>query len=318
MSRIARLIGVDAYPSLPLHGCVADANALCTLLERHEDGSANFDCRTLTDSAVTRSGLHQAVEEVFGHRDVDLAILFFAGHGMRRGAIEQSEGVLVTVDTKNGDEGVPMEWVIAQANKSPAKERVILLDCCHAGAIDQILATQTPVALKEGVSILAGCRSEESSLATRGRGVFTSLVCAALDGGAADVRGFVTAASTYAYVDEILTGWDQRPLFRASVAGLRSIRRAKHTVSDDMLRRLTKDFPSEDYRFPLDPSFEPTAEPHDPEHEKTFAWLQRLRAARLVEPVGSEHMYFAAMQNKNCELTPLGRAYWRQAKNKKF
>jgi hypothetical protein len=272
----------------------------------------------LTDGDVTRAGLNKAVREVFSHRDVDMAIFFFAGHGIRRVGVDQSEGFLVTVDAKDGDEGISMEWVIAQANNSPAKERIILLDCCHAGAIDQILATRTPVALNEGVSILAGCRSEESALETQGRGVFTSLVCAALDGGAADVRGFVTAASIYAYVDEILTPWDQRPLFRASVAGLRSIRKAKHTVSDDVLRRLIKHFPSEDYKFPLDPSFEPTAEPHDVEHEEIFDWLQRLRGARLVEPIGTLHMYFAAMQSKCCELTALGRAYWRQAKNGRF
>jgi len=297
---------------------VADANAVRVLLERNDDGTVNFNCRLTTNGEATRSGLRHAVEEVFG-READMAIFFFSGHGMRRGkSDEQAEGILMTIDATDGDEGVPMEWVIAQANNSPAKERVIMLDCCHAGAIDQILAMRTPVALKEGVSILAGCRSGESAMETYGRGVFSSLVCAALGGGAADVRGFVTVASIYSYVDEILTPWDQRPLFRASVAGLRPIRRAKHSVSDYMLRRVLDLFPTEDYSYPLDKSYEPTEKPNHLEHEKIFALLQRLRASRIVEPVGTEHMYYAAVEGRSCRLTPLGRAYWRQARNGRF
>jgi hypothetical protein len=273
----------------------------------------------LNNEAVTRAGLRQCVQEVFGQHDVDLALFFFAGHGTRRGTGDnQSEGLLVTVDTASGDEGVPMEWVIAQANNSPAKERVIILDCCHAGAIDQVLATRTPVPLTLGVSILAGCRSDQYAVEQDSRGLFASLICAALDGGAADVRGFVTAASIYAYVDQILTPWDQRPLFRASVAGLRPIRRAKHAVSDDMLRGMIDLFPDPDHQYPLDKSYEPTEEPRDPHNEAIFERLQRFRAARLVEPVGTSHMYYAALEGKTCQLTALGRAYWHQAKNQRF
>lgn len=319
MVRIARLVGIDAYPHSPLHGCVADAAAIGALLERNDDGSANFNCRTMTDEAVTRAGLRRAVQEVFGQRDVDLAVFFFAGHGTRREMADvQAEGILVTADATPDDEGVPMEWVIAQANSSPAKERLILLDCCHAGAIDQVLAARTPVPLEEGISILAGCRSDQYAVEHGGHGLFTSLVCAALDGGAADVRGFVTAASVYAYVDEILTPWDQRPLFRASVAGLRPLRRAKHAVSDEMLRRMAALFPDEFHEYPLDKSYEPTEKPRHPEHEAIFDLLQRLRAARLVEPIGTPHMYYAAIEGKACRLTALGRAYWHQARNARF
>jgi hypothetical protein len=35
--------------------------------------------------------------------------------------------------------------------------------------------------------------------------------------------------------------------------------------------------------------------------------------ARLVEPVGADHLYFAAMQSGACRLTALGRHYWRMA-----
>jgi hypothetical protein len=36
---------------------------------------------------------------------------------------------------------------------------------------------------------------------------------------------------------------------------------------------------------------------------------QRARSAKLVEPVGTEHLFSAATEGRNCRLTPLGRHY---------
>ena len=49
-------------------------------------------------------------------------------------------------------------------------------------------------------------------------GVFTSLVVDALDDGAADLLGAVSAPGIYAYVEAALGAWDQRPLFKAHVS----------------------------------------------------------------------------------------------------
>jgi hypothetical protein len=84
-------------------------------------------------------------------------------------------------------------------------------------------------------------------------------------------------------------------------------------VELETLRQLPEWFPTADIEFPLDPSYEPDAEPHNEDHEAVFACLQRCRAAKLVEPVGEQHMYYAAMKSRGCRLTPLGRHYWRLA-----
>jgi hypothetical protein len=34
----------------------------------------------------------------------------------------------------------------------------------------------------------------------------------------------------------------------------------------------------------------------------------------LVRPVGEDHMYYAAINNKFCEMTVLGEHYWRLVK----
>ena len=44
---------------------------------------------------------------------------------------------------------------------------------------------------------------------------------------------------------------------------------------------------------------------------KIFAELQKLEGVGLVVPVEEEHMYFAAMKSKGCELTSIGKQYWR-------
>jgi hypothetical protein len=212
-----------------------------------------------------------------------------------------------------------MNDVLAMANNSPARERVIILDCCHSGALGQLPAVDNDTALlKEGVSVLSASRASEVSMEVDGGGLFTRLVCDALSGGGADVCGKVTVAGVYAYVDEALGGWDQRPLFKSHVSKLVSLRTCTAAVDPKILRLLPRYFRSPKDEYPLDPSYEPDAEPKHPEHEAIFAHLQKLRAARLIIPVGEEHMYFAAMNSRSCKLTALGAHYWHMANSGKI
>lgn len=309
--RRALIVGIDEYSFAPLAGCVTDAETIGEFLARNYDGSPNFDVRLLTapGDTVTRAGLRQAIEELFKH-EADIALLYFSGHGTENNL----GGYLVTPDAAAYDEGVALTDVLTWANGSKVREVLILLDCCHSGALGAIPTIDNEKAhLREGVSILTASRSTQAAMESAGMGVFTALVAAALDGGAADVMGRVTVAGVYAYVDESLGPWDQRPLFKSHVSTLVSLRQAEPSIDVAILRQLPEWFPDPDAHFVLDPSFEPDAEPHDEDHERTFGCLQRCRAAKLVEPVDEEHMYYAAMNSKSCRLTPLGRHYWRLA-----
>jgi caspase domain-containing protein len=316
LAKIALFVGIDDYPTAPLAGCVNDATRMSNLLSRHHDDSPNFECRKLLSSQETidRAKLRRAVEDLF-KRPADVALFFFAGHG----TVNNLGGFLVTQDARQYDEGMGMTDVLAMANASPARERVIVLDCCHSGALGQLPAISNDAAmLKEGVSILSASRASEASVEAAGGGLFTSLVYDALNGGAADVCGKVTVASVYAYVDEVLGGWDQRPLFKSHVSKLVSLRTCKPAVEPGILRVLPKYFRSPDMELPLDPSYEPESEPRNPEHEKIFKHLQTLRDARLVVPVGEAHLYYAAMNSKACKLTELGTYYWHLANSGKI
>jgi hypothetical protein len=288
---------------------------MAALLKANEDGSPNFECKVVTAPPfnIGRVELKAKVRELFSD-ETDVALLYFSGHG----TINDLDGYLVTQDARQYDEGVSMSDVARWANESKAHEVVILLDCCHSGALGNLPDVGDKVLLREGVSILTASRGSQVAVEIAGGGVFTSLLCAALEGGASDVLGNVTIASIYADVDQSLGAWDQRPLFKALVSKLIPLRTCNPVVPLEILRRLPEYFPAEISEFQLDPSFEPDADPKHPEHEAIFKNLQRLRDARLLAAVGEDHMFYAAINSKSCKLTPLGKFHWCLAKNGKL
>lgn len=169
--------------------------------------------------------------------------------------------------------------------------------------------------LREGISILTAGRGDQPSVETGGGGVFTSLVVDALDGGAADILGAVSAAAIYAYVEAALGAWDQRPLFKAHVTHVLPLRCCTPPIDRMILRRLPTLFPLPAEDLPLDPTYEETSPTANPANVSVFRDLQMLSRVHLVAPVGSNHMYDAAMQSKACRLTPSGRYYWRLARD---
>jgi len=243
----------------------------------------------------------------------DIALFYFAGHG----TANNLGGYLVTTDAQRYDEGVPMGDVLKLANESTARERIVVLDCCHAGAFGEVPAINNSAILAEGVTILAACRDTEVAVESGRGGVFTILVCQALEGGAADVCGKVTVASVYAFVDEVFEDWEQRPLFKSHVSRLAPIRKCEPSVEPHVLRKITEYFPSPTHSHSLDRSYEPTAKPSDQAKEEIFRHLQMMNRARLVVSVGAQHMYDAAMSCKACKLTPLGRFYWHRVRGRK-
>jgi Caspase domain len=307
--RKALLVGVNDYPDCPLSGCENDAVHLTSILQRHYNGDPNFECRTILSSKdpVTRARLRGLIDELFS-KPADTALFYFSGHGSE----QKSTGILVTRDYEANDLGIPMSELLEASSRAVGriKEIFIVLDCCHSGYAGKTWLASTHDVLPKGVSILTASSESEAAIERGGEGVFTSLVCAALEGGAADVLGKVTAAGIYSFLDTALGAWDQRPHFKANLTKLEILRRCEPAVALDTFRKLAVIFPTADYVLALSPAYEPTEAPRDEAKEQVFSTLQKFRAARLVIPVGEEHLYFAAINNKGCKLTPLGRFYW--------
>ncbi len=313
--RKALVVGIDNYSSAPLRGCVNDANSIAAVLSTHGDGSQNFDVRLVTapGAFVGRAELRGAIEKLF-EGSCDVALFYFSGHGL----IKSSGGYLVTQDVKKYDEGISMDEILNLANRSAANEKIILLDCCHSGALGSPVLGGGAAVLSEGMSVLTASRDTESAMEIDGRGVFTSLVVDALRGGAADLRGHVSGGGVYAYVDQALGPWDQRPIFKTNVSRFTAIRSISPPVPFETLRKICLYFPRPQDEFLLNPSFEFTDPSADPANVAVFKDLQKFEGVALVVPVGEEHMYFAAMNSKSCRLTALGYQYWRLVKERRI
>lgn len=310
----ALLVGIDQFDHFsPLSGCVNDVTTLRPLLARNEDDSPNFECQSATSALarVTRAALLDAMDALLAP-GADVALFFFAGHGMET----RNDVTLVTQDGTTSDPGVLFSQFMGKVAASPVREVVIALDCCFAGSAAGVPQFGSGEAvLRSGVSVLAASRGDQTSAeTTTGRGLFSSFLCGALSGGAADVLGKVTVAGVYAYLSESFGAWEQRPTFRTNIERLHDLRLCSPAVPLVDLRQLRHIFAAESTELPLDRSYEPTEEPRDADHEATFAILQKCRTAKLIEVLGAEHLYFAATQGKSCRLTPLGRHYWRMAK----
>lgn len=312
----ALVIGIDDYPMSPLGGCVNDANSIATLLETNGDGSPNFGVKLQTSPGnnITRSSLREGVERLF-EGECDMALLYFSGHGH----IKSTGGYLVTTDARKYDEGVSMDDILTIANDSKAKNKVIILDCCHSGALGSPSISGSNIAqLSEGISVLTASRDSEYALESNGAGVFTSLLADALKGGAADLRGNITPGSLYAYVDEALGAWDQRPVFKTNVSSFTSLRNISPKIPFEVMRKIVEYFPSPSDEHRLDPGYEDTSPSPEIGKVKIFKHLQKFQGAGLVIPVGEEYMYFAAMNSRSCRLTALGYQYWRLVNEKKL
>lgn len=316
LMRKALIIGFNNYPGSPLYGCVNDAIEMKAVLERNGDGSPNFHVKLVTDKdSVTKSTLKGDIETLFNGSN-DVVLLYFSGHGL----IKSTGGYIVTPDYEQYDEGISMDYILSLANQSESKDKIIILDCCNSGAFGTPAITGSNSSqLAEGLSVLTASRAIETALEKNGSGIFTSLLIDGLQGGAADLSGFITTGSLYAHVDQALGPWDQRPIFKTNVSKFTSVRSIEPPISQEILRKLPTYFKEPEEEFKLDPSFEDTEkEVADAENVAIFKDLQRLVSVGLVTPVGEDHMYYAAINSKSCKLTALGCHYWKLSKESKI
>lgn len=316
--RIALVVGINYYQhGSPLFGCVDDAYAVQAVLERHDGGGVNFDCKLLSGTGptdlVNRSDLKDSIEELF-KKDAEVALLYFAGHGH----IEASGGYILASEARRGDEGVSLSEILTYANSSPAKNKIIILDSCHSGIAGSMPADDRIATLSEGLTVLTASTKDQYATEKDGRGVFTTLLVDALNGSAANLTGDVTPGSIYAHIDQSLGAWEQRPVFKTNVKQFVSLRKVSPPISINDLRRLIDFFPTAGFEYRLDPTYEPELKGRDngmpdpiKEHTQIFSILQQYNRLNLLVPVGATHMWNAAMENKSCKLTALGEHYRR-------
>jgi hypothetical protein len=316
--RKALIVGIDSYDVVnSLTVCVNDATAMVELFSRNEDGTPNFECKKLTSPGpilVTKIRLRQLWHDLFQNFNGDV-LFYFSGHGTPT----EVGGYLVTQDGTIDDPGLPMNDLLTIANRSRARSVLIITDCCYSGDLGNPPSLQdgqgsmNQAQLREGVTILSASRPSQVSAEIGQHGVFTELVIGALEGGASDVRGRVSAASVYAYVEQALGAWEQRPMYKSHADSLAPIRRCKPRVEDTILRDLPELFVTSESTYKMDPTYEHTVPNADHRKVELFDKFKILRDASLLRVEDNLDLYYAALQSKGVFLTPLGKFYWRLA-----
>ncbi|MGE4131428.1 MAG: caspase domain-containing protein [Bdellovibrionales bacterium] len=316
----ALVVGINAYRKQKhLSGCVNDAKNIEALIARNADGTRNFDTKLVTSDThpeIYKKDLKKMVIELL-EQPADMAFFYFSGHG----TATNLGGYLCTFEAEGYDEGFAMQELLAAIHDSPIKEVVVILDCCQSGALGEIPALgNNATTIREGVSILTASRENQSAMELNGVGIFTSLVCDALYGSAADLRGTITPAGVYAHVEQSFGAWDQRPLFKSFVSRSTPLRNAGPRIGHDLLAKITELFSKPDALHVLDKSYEQSERAARPENVAKFKTLKKLQTVGLIQVNrgGDPDLYFACLESKSCQLTALGKFYWHLVRAKKI
>jgi WD40 repeat protein/uncharacterized caspase-like protein len=224
----AVVVGVSEYknPGIPsLKFADKDAEAFADFLHRPEGGGYNADqVRLLTNKDATLSNVRDALIIFLNQAiDMDLVIIYFAGHGAPEPAKPQNMYLLTHDSDPNslGTTAFPM-WDIQTvlARYISAKRVIVFTDACHSGGISVNFATRglenTETNLvnqyltdlsktKEGVIVFTASAAGEVSqeFPDMGHGAFTYYMLEGM-GGKADLNNdyTVTINELMQYVEE--------------------------------------------------------------------------------------------------------------------
>jgi len=151
MNRDALVVGINRYPFLShLSTPAFDAEAIAQMLKKYgcfrvrrfPEIVAYSTIQVDPNTVVTAADLENAISQLFlpnGNSIPDTALLFFAGHGLRR-QLENTnltEGYLATSDASPRKEkwGISLKWLRELLQQSPVRQQIVWLDCCNSGEL---------------------------------------------------------------------------------------------------------------------------------------------------------------------------------------
>ena len=222
-------IGLNNYnaPNLStLKFAEADAEAVVdAFVKRHQYTFSNIHKTTLLGNDVTRNRIEREIETICETaKPNDLAVIFFAGHGL----VDSRNYYLVTADVKDADKpnigGMSASLFKEKISYIPCK-LVVFIDACHSAKIfdayrgnDFFKELQTT---RNGTSIYTSSSPDEKSRenAVSGHGFFTQALLEACDFDKSDTNddGRITIKEIRNYLEQRipqLTSNGQTPVYR--------------------------------------------------------------------------------------------------------
>src|SRR5260370_22201339 len=223
MANRRALIVAPVYDGKMFHP-LTGSSLLVERLTKCLSSDGNYDVKALV-GYVDQAAFRKQIEQFF---DTDGELLFYYyGHGYLR---RLGVGVFATTDASPYNEGILMSEVTDLALDSKAREVVLILDCCHAGAakpvtVPTFLTLATNVTTQDGRGFIAACAAhqqgwEASDEDGRMLGVFSKHVLEGLAGAACGSRSQqVRASALGTYVTDVFSDWKQNPISRTSETG---------------------------------------------------------------------------------------------------
>lgn len=242
-------IGVSRYeaPGHDLTFANKDARDLCELLARSWK-HGEIKVKLLLDQDATARSISEAGHFLEAARPDDTVVVFLAGHGLLDGAM-RFYFAAHDVDFANPqNRGIPYDVIETMLERTAARQKLLLVDACHAGtlavetlpgdavaqgpvrgaqpwAVEKPPPTDIAPFLRDllvdigggsGTIVIAAAAGEEYAYEEKGNGVFTFSVLEGLKYRSADSNrdGSVSVHELRAYVGDrvrYLTGWRQSP-----------------------------------------------------------------------------------------------------------
>lgn len=177
--------GVDQYRGESgLDFCVNDSLKFCdTFAENIVINRQDISIVT-EDGYISHTDYCKALKKFCDEASIDDTLLVFhSGHG---GIDEQGDNFLVMSDSFNEDTYVYTDQIINFLNKSKAKTKIVILDCCQSDVGEKWIPAIDMNAIvddfyAQGITIFSACGRKEEATSENGiTSVFTDFLCDAL------------------------------------------------------------------------------------------------------------------------------------------
>jgi hypothetical protein len=137
----ALLVGINAYPGQPLHGCVNDVTDMADYLV-HAQGFQTGDIRLLVDTRATAQGIRDRLQWLItGAKAGDTLYFHYSGHGAQfpirdaAGTVVSNHGTLCPVDFDFTPQRALLDSDLRAIMNKVAKgvEFIFVADSCFSG-----------------------------------------------------------------------------------------------------------------------------------------------------------------------------------------
>jgi peptidoglycan hydrolase-like protein with peptidoglycan-binding domain len=195
----ALVIGINAYPTMPLEAAVADATAVSKRLKQ-----LNFEVITLINNQATKRRIETELGKLARTSKDDQVLIYFAGHGVSKHLHNKKlEGYILPVDVNLRDlyaTAISMTKLRNLTHHIPAKHILYVFDSCYSGLGLSRATTYTSeylstLAGKRAVYMITAGKAGEVAREVGNHGIFTLNFLDGIAGAADDNKDKVVQAS---------------------------------------------------------------------------------------------------------------------------